>query len=76
MIAITATVGALIYYYNGYIYPVIVAPLIIGVFLGAMLGANLTQRVRGVLLRRIFAMVLVVTSLLMFLRAANTSIVM
>lgn len=71
MIAITATVGALIHYYHGHVYPIIVAPLIIGVFLGARLGAELAQRVRGTLLRRIFGVFLFVTALLMFLRAAN-----
>ncbi|MBC8511541.1 MAG: sulfite exporter TauE/SafE family protein [Dehalococcoidia bacterium] len=71
MIAITATVGALIHYYHGHVYPIIVAPLIVGVFLGARLGAELAQRVRGTLLRRIFGVFLFVTALLMFLRAAN-----
>lgn len=71
MIAITATVGALIHYYHGHIYPIIVAPLIVGVFLGARLGAELAQRIRGTLLRRIFGVFLFVTALLMFLRATN-----
>jgi hypothetical protein len=71
MIAITATVGALIHYYHGHVYPIIVAPLIVGVFLGARLGAELAQRIRGTLLRRIFGVFLFVTALLMFLRATN-----
>ena len=71
MIAITTTVGALIHYYHGHVYPIIVAPLIIGVFLGARLGPELAQRVRGTLLRRIFGVFLFVTALLMFLQAAN-----
>jgi len=71
MIAITATVGALVHYYHGHVYPIIVAPLIIGVFLGARLGAELAQRVGGTLLRRIFGVFLFVTALLMFLQAAN-----
>ena len=71
MIAITATVGALIHYYHGHVYPIIVAPLIVGVFLGARLGAELAQRMKAVLLRRIFGVFLFVTALLMFLRAAN-----
>jgi len=71
MIAITTTVGALIHYYHGHVYPIIVAPLIIGVFLGARLGAELAQRIKGGLLRRIFGVFLFVTALLMFLQAAN-----
>jgi uncharacterized membrane protein YfcA len=72
MIAITTTVGALIYYYHGYIdSPFIVAPLIIGVVIGARLGVELAQRARGILLRRIFGAFLFLAALLMFLRTAN-----
>jgi len=71
MIAITSTVGALIHYYHGYIYPIIVAPLIIGVFVGARLGTELAQRTGGMLLRRVFGVFLFITAVLMFCRAAN-----
>lgn len=71
IIAITATVGALIYYYQGYLYPAIVAPLIISVVLGAILGTELTQRAKGTLLRRIFGAFLFITAVLMFLQAVN-----
>jgi uncharacterized membrane protein YfcA len=71
MIAITTTVGALIYHYYGNIYPFIVAPLIIGVVIGARLGVELAQRARGILLRRIFGAFLFLAALLMFLRTAN-----
>ncbi len=71
IIAITATVGALIYHYYGHIYPFIVAPLIIGAVIGARLGVELTQRAKGLLLRRIFGAFLFLAALLMFLRTAN-----
>ena len=71
MIAITTTVGALTYYCNGYIYPIIVAPLVVGVSLGARLGVELTQRASGILLRRIFGAFLFIATILMFLQAAN-----
>jgi hypothetical protein len=71
MIAITTTVGALIYYYHGYIYPIVVAPLVIGAVIGARLGVELAQRARGILLRRIFGAFLLLVALLMFLRTAN-----
>ena len=71
MIAITTTVGALIYHYYGNIYPFIVAPLIIGVVVGARLGVELAQRARGILLRRIFGVFLFLAALLMFLKTAN-----
>jgi uncharacterized membrane protein YfcA len=71
MIAITTTVGALIYYYHGYIYPIVVAPLVIGVILGARLGTELAKRAKGTLLRRIFGAFLFIAAVLMFLQAAN-----
>ncbi|MFC2049618.1 sulfite exporter TauE/SafE family protein [Chloroflexota bacterium] len=71
MIAITTTAGALIYHYHGYIYPFIVAPLVIGIIIGARLGVELAQRARGILLRRIFGVLLFLVALLMFLKTAN-----
>ncbi len=71
MIAITTTVGAVVYYFRGYVYPAIIAPLIIGVFLGAILGTELAQRTRGILLRRIFGLFIFITAMLMLLKAAH-----
>jgi uncharacterized membrane protein YfcA len=71
IITITAAVGALIYHYNGYIYVTIVAPLIVGIVIGARLGVELTQRTRGILLVRIFGVFLFLVALVMFLRTAN-----
>jgi uncharacterized membrane protein YfcA len=71
MITITTTAGALIYHYHGYIYPFIVAPLVIGIIIGARLGVELTQRAGGILLRRIFGGFLFLVALLMFLKTAN-----
>jgi uncharacterized membrane protein YfcA len=71
MIAITASVGALLYHHNGYIYPFIVAPLVIGAVIGARVGVELTQRAGGVVLRRIFGVFLFLIAVLMFLKTAN-----
>ncbi|HIE16888.1 MAG TPA: sulfite exporter TauE/SafE family protein [Dehalococcoidia bacterium] len=71
VIAITTAVGALIYYYYGLLQPVVLAPLVIAVILGARLGSELTQRAASVLLRRIFGVILLITAALMFLRAAR-----
>ena len=71
MIAITTTAGAFIYHYHGYIYPFVVAPLVIGIIIGARLGVELAQRARGILLRRIFGGFLFLVALLMFLKTAN-----
>jgi hypothetical protein len=71
MVGIVALVGACIYYYHGYIYPLTVAPIAVGAFIGALIGAQLVQRARSIMLRRIFAVVLFILAILMLLRAAN-----
>jgi uncharacterized membrane protein YfcA len=71
MIAITTAAGALLSHYNGYVYPFIVAPLVIGAVVGARLGVELAQRARGLVLRRIFGAFLFLVAVLMFLKTAN-----
>ena len=71
MVGITALAGACIYYYHGYIYPLTVAPIAVGAFIGALIGAQLVQRARSIILRRIFAIVMFILAILMLLRAAN-----
>ncbi len=71
MVGITALAGACIYYYHGYIYPLYIAPIVVGAFIGAVIGAQLVQRARSIMLRRIFAVVLFILAVLMLLRAAN-----
>jgi uncharacterized protein len=68
MIMITAAAGATVYYYNGYIYPVLVAPLIIGAIAGSMTGAAVLQRTHPRNLQRVFAGITIVISALMILR--------
>jgi uncharacterized membrane protein YfcA len=71
IIAITAAAGALMYYYQGHIYPFIIAPLTIGIVIGARIGVELTQKVRGLVLRRIFGVLLFLVAILMLLKTAN-----
>src|SRR4030042_1965809 len=71
MIALTAATGAFIYQYYGNLQPFIIAPLIIGIVIGARIGVELTQRTRGVWLRRIFGVFLLLVAILMFLKTAK-----
>jgi hypothetical protein len=71
LLCITAMTGSLIYIHHGYIYPYIVSPLIISVYLGARLGATFAYRARSVTLLRIFTAFLVLTSILMIIKAFN-----
>jgi uncharacterized membrane protein YfcA len=73
MIALTAATGAFIYQYYEYYgkIPFIIAPLTIGIVIGARIGVELTQKVRGLVLRRIFGVLLFLVAILMFLKTAN-----
>ena len=71
MVGITALAGACVYYYNGYVYPMTAAPVMVGSFVGALVGAQLVQRVRGARLRQLFAIVMLILAVLMILRAFN-----
>lgn len=69
MVGIVALAGACVYYYHDYIDPLTVAPVMVGSFIGALIGAQLVQRARSTMLRQIFAIVLFILAVLMLLRA-------
>ncbi len=69
LLCITTMTGSLIYVSNGYILPYVVAPLIISVYLGARVGATFAHRARSAVLIRIFMVFLVLTSILMIVKA-------
>ncbi len=71
LLAFTTMTGSIIYIFNGYVVPYVVAPLIICVFLGARLGAALAHRWHSMWLMWIFAFFLSVTAVLMILKALN-----
>ncbi|HEX6557971.1 MAG TPA: sulfite exporter TauE/SafE family protein [Longimicrobiales bacterium] len=60
MIGVTAAASAGIYLHRGYIEPGLAAPVMLGVLLGATMGARLLARARVQHLRRLFIIVMVV----------------
>jgi len=69
MIGVTATGGAVIYYGRGDVLPLLAAPAIIGVRLGSTAGIRFGARARARWLKLLLAVVLLVVSALMFVRA-------
>jgi uncharacterized membrane protein YfcA len=65
IMGITALGGSLVYCLNGYVYPVIVAPVAVGAFLGAQLGSRLAPRAKGIVLARTFAVIVFVIAAIM-----------
>jgi uncharacterized membrane protein YfcA len=63
MIGVTAAASAGIYFVRGDVNPLIVAPVGLGITLGAFIGARLLHRVRNPTIRKIFAVVLAATAI-------------
>ena len=59
MIGVTAAASAGVYLHRGYIDPVLVMPVVLGVLAGATLGARLLARVHVKPLRLLFTIIMV-----------------
>ncbi len=69
MIGVTAVASAVIYYGRGYVSPSLAAACVIGVFLGSRLGVVVSGRVHGDLIRKAFAVVMVVIGVRLLAKA-------
>ena len=69
MIGVTAAASAGIYFVRGDVDPVIVAPVALGILIGAYAGSRLLGRARNPTVRKIFALVLAVAGIEMVLSA-------
>lgn len=74
MIGVTAAASAGIYFERGDVNPLIVAPVAIGILIGAAMGARLLLRSRNPTVRVIFALVLAVTAVEMILSAMGVRV--
>lgn len=74
MIGVTAAASAGIYFARGDVDPLIIAPVALGILIGAAVGARLLLRSRNPTVRKIFAIVLAVTAVQMILSAAGVPI--
>jgi len=60
MIGVTASASALVYIRNGFCDGFITAPVVLGTLIGSFIGAKVALRVRGVVLKRIFIIILLI----------------
>jgi uncharacterized membrane protein YfcA len=58
MIGVTAATSALVYLSHGYCDSFVAAPVVLGTLIGSFVGANLTSKLRGIILKKIFVVVL------------------
>lgn len=71
IMGITALGGCLVYCLQGYVYPIMVAPVVIGAFLGALLGSRLAPKAKGIVLRRLFAVIVFIMAAIMIARGVT-----
>ena len=71
MIGVTAAASALVYIRNGFCDAFVAGPVMLGTLLGAFTGARLTERVRGVFLKKVFVVVLALIAARMILLGAG-----
>ncbi|MEM3839133.1 MAG: sulfite exporter TauE/SafE family protein [Candidatus Micrarchaeaceae archaeon] len=68
MIGVTAAASSAIYWVLGYITPIMVAPIVIGVLVGSYIGSKTLPAMRGRSVRILFIIILAILSIEMMLR--------
>jgi uncharacterized membrane protein YfcA len=71
MIGVTAAASALVYIRNGFCDSFVTAPVVLGTLAGSLLGARATLRVRGVVIKKVFVVVLLLLGLRMIASGAG-----
>ncbi|MHB2017590.1 MAG: sulfite exporter TauE/SafE family protein [Candidatus Xenobia bacterium] len=71
MIGVTAASGLLVYLQRSALYPLLVAPIVLGITAGALLGTRVAPRMANKAIARILAGVLLLAAVQMLLRASG-----
>jgi uncharacterized membrane protein YfcA len=76
MIGVTAAASSTVYFVRGDVQPLLVAPLMIGVVIGAALGTRLLRRTPPLKVKLLFAILLATISVLMILKGFLPQIIL
>jgi uncharacterized membrane protein YfcA len=76
MIGVTAAASSTVYFVRGDVQPLLVAPLMIGVVIGAALGTRLLRRTPPLKIKLLFAILLITISVLMILKGFFPQIIL
>ncbi|TFH13947.1 sulfite exporter TauE/SafE family protein [Candidatus Bathyarchaeota archaeon] len=71
MIGVTAAASALVYIKNGFCDGFVTAPVVLGTLAGSFIGALVAIRVRGVILKKVFIVILLVLGVRMLVSGAG-----
>jgi hypothetical protein len=75
MIGVTAASSVFVYFGRGYVHPLLVAPIVLGVVAGALAGTAYSGRASHAAIKRVLAIVLIVVAVQMALRALGVHLV-
>ena len=73
MIGVTAAAGSAVYWAMGYIQPLLLAPILVGILTGSYAGSKLLPEMKGRHVRGFFLVVLVLLGIEMILRGVSIS---
>jgi uncharacterized protein len=68
MIGVTATASAFLYFGRGEIRPALTAGVVLGVIVGSAIGSWLSPKIQGLVVKKLFALLLLGVAVQMFLR--------
>ncbi|MDR0884925.1 MAG: sulfite exporter TauE/SafE family protein [Clostridiales Family XIII bacterium] len=68
MMGVTAAASASVYFFSGYINPVIAAPIAVGIVAGSTIGSRIMQHLPAKNIRIIFIFVILIVAVQMFLK--------
>jgi uncharacterized membrane protein YfcA len=71
MIGVTAAASALVYIKNGFCDGFVTAPVVLGTLAGSFIGALVAIRVRGVILKKVFIVILLILGVRMLVSGAG-----
>ncbi len=71
MIGVTAASGAVVYFARGDVKPLIAGPVVLGVLLGALVGARLMVRMRATTIRKLFIPLIIYTAIMMIYKGIS-----
>jgi uncharacterized membrane protein YfcA len=74
MVGITAVATSFVFYSDGQLDPTVVAPALVGIFIGSQTGSRLTRRVRAQRLVVLFVAILLYLGLSLLLKAAGIAL--
>jgi uncharacterized membrane protein YfcA len=73
MIGVTAASGAVVYFARGDVQPLVTAPVVLGVLVGAVIGARLMVRMKATTVRQLFIPLILCTAAMMIYKGVARS---